>query len=222
MKKLLFLIVFLCIFVSLESSSLGGNKNIYLTIDLCPSNRPYEKKLFDYLENLGKKLEKPVPVAIAVSGTWILHHQDELEDIKSRYLDITWVNHSYSHPVENDFLNNPEVDFVHEVAANDKLMIENDLKPSLYFRFPGLKYDDRRLAQLKKMGYINLDADAWLAKGQEIKDGSIVLIHGNGNEVSGVIDKFISYLKVKQPLLMPLSPQQLPQDVAHNKVLLQQ
>jgi peptidoglycan/xylan/chitin deacetylase (PgdA/CDA1 family) len=177
--------------------------SIFITIDLCPSVHPYEKGLFDYLETLGHRQGKPIPVAIAISGKWIERHEKELQAIKNRYLDITWVNHSYSHPVENDFLNNPRVDFKYEVEHNIKVMEKHGLKPSKYFRFPGLCHNALRLKQLKQMGYVNLDADAWLGKGlwrakssqQKIKNGSIILIHGNGNEQPGVVDKFIAYLK---------------------------
>jgi peptidoglycan/xylan/chitin deacetylase (PgdA/CDA1 family) len=165
---------------------------IILTIDLCPSSKPLDANLFNYLEALGHNLGKPVPVAIAVSGKWIERHEKELEQLKQKYLAITWVNHSYSHPVEKDYLNNPKVDFTYEVKHNLEVMKKHGLKPSKYFRFPGLRHNAERLAELKAMGYLNLNADAWLGKGQPIKNGSIVLIHGNGNEKAGVVDKFIA------------------------------
>lgn len=165
---------------------------IILTIDLCPSSKPLDAQLLNYLEALGHKLGKPVPVMIAVSGKWIEQHDKELEKLKHKYLDITWVNHSYSHPIENDFMNNPKVNFAYEVKHNIEVMKKHGLKPSKYFRFPGLRHNAQRLKELNAMGYINLDADAWLGKGQPIKNGSIVLIHGNGNEWPGVVDKFIA------------------------------
>ena len=168
---------------------------IVISIDLCQSHKPYEKKLFLALEELGHKQGKPVPIAVSIAGGWIRKHQAELAAIKKMYLNITWVNHSYTHPVANDFLNDPNVDFRHEVLANIELMKQNGLKPSKYFRFPGLRHNALRLKQLYELGYTNLDADAWLAKGQKIKAGSIILIHGNGNEEPGVVDKFIAYLK---------------------------
>ena len=212
MKKTLF--VFLLLSVILESWSLGGEKittktqrlegtqKIYLTIDLCPSSKKYEKKLFDSLEKLGREKGKPIPVAIAVSGNWILHHKKELTALKKSYLNITWVNHSLTHPVENDFLNNPKVNFSHEVKGNIELMEKYGLKPSKYFRFPGLRHNEKRLKALKAMGYTNLDADAWLGKGEPIKNNSIVLIHGNGNEAPGVVDQFIKGLKSKSKALV--------------------
>ncbi len=155
-----------------NASKFSGGKDIQsiiLSVDLCPSSRPYEARLFDFLDDLGRESNKPVPVAVAVSGKWILKHKSELEAIKSKkYLDITWVNHSYSHSIEEDFLNNPKVNFSREVKANLALMKKYGLKPSQYFRFPGLVHNKERLSQLQEMGYINLDADAWLGKGREI------------------------------------------------------
>ena len=182
---------------------------IAITIDLCPSSKTYEAKLFNYLDEYAHKMGQPVPVAIAVSGKWLLKHGQDLKQIKKLYLDITWVNHSYSHPFQGDFLNDPKIDFDFEVKETIKLMKRYGLKPSKYFRFPGLVHNKQRLAQLKKMGYVNLDADAWLGKGQKIRNGSIVLIHGNGNEAKGVVDKFIAYLKARGPRTRLVSLRQL-------------
>jgi len=170
---------------------------IMISIDLCPFHKPYEKRLFEYLERLGRKIKKPLPVAICVSGPWLKNHQTELEGIKKMYLAVTWVNHSYSHPLKDDFLNNPKADFKREVEENVKLMKSCGLDPSRFFRFPGLRSNSKRLNELHKMGYVALGADAWLAKGQMIKDGSIILVHGNGNEPAGV-KKLIAYLSSKE------------------------
>lgn len=161
--------------------------NITISVDLCQSHKPYEKRLFVYLDNLAEKLGKPVPIAICVAGGWLQKHQQELKEIKAyKNLDITWVNHSLTHPVDNDFLNNPKVAFKKEVYGNFALMKKYGLKPSKYFRFPGLRHNKARLALLKKMGYTSLDASAWLAKGEPIKDGCVILVHGNGNEPKGI------------------------------------
>ena len=59
--------------------------------------------------------------------------------------------------------------------------------------YPQLFY----LTQITGFGLIPIGSDAWLAKGQKAMPGSIVLIHGNGNEPIGVND-FISLLKSEQ------------------------
>jgi peptidoglycan/xylan/chitin deacetylase (PgdA/CDA1 family) len=180
--------------------------SIVISIDMCQAHKPYEKKLFLALEDLGRKQGRPVPIAVAIAGGWIRKHRAELAELKKMYLNITWVNHSYTHPIEDDFLNNPKVNFRYEVMANVELMKQNGLTPSKYFRFPGLRHNASRLKQLHDLGYLNLDADAWLGQGQKIKAGSIVLIHGNGNEEPGVVDKFIAYLKTENKYkIVPVS-----------------
>jgi len=169
-------------------------KKIAITIDLCPSSKRYDRGLFRYIDKIGKEINQPVPVAISVSGTWLLRHRAELAAIRTLKLAITWVNHSYSHPVAGDFLNNPKVDFKSEVQKNIELMKACGLVPSKYFRFPGLRTNPKNLRILKAMGYTPLSADAWLSKGQKIKDGSVVLVHGNGNDPLGG-RMLVAYLK---------------------------
>ena len=198
---LLILAVLITLFIQNQTSDIVSEiKNpvkevtaIAVTIDLCPSSKPFNKELFDYLDSLSKKLGYPIPVAICPSGTWILKHSDELAKIKGLDLNITWVNHSYSHPIDHDFLNNPKVNFKYEVEENLKVFQNYGLIPSKYFRFPGVRSNRKRLKELEEMGCIPLGANAWLAKGQKIKNGSIILVHGNGNEPQGCV-MLIQYL----------------------------
>lgn len=174
---------------------LPNNRNsIAITIDLCPSSKKYDKELFSCFDKLGKKMGRPLHVGIAISGKWILKHQKELSEIKKLYLDVTWINHSYSHPIDKGFLNDSNVNFTSEVSDNIKLFEKFNLKPSKYFRFPGLIHNQQRLYELSNLGYIALDANAWLGKGEKIKNGSIILIHGNGNESKKIVNDFMNYL----------------------------
>jgi len=77
-------------------------------------------------------------------------------------------------------------------------MLKNGLLPSVFFRFPGLVSDQQLVYRITDFGLIPIGTDAWLAKGQAPQAGSIVLIHGNGNEPVGVND-FIALLKQKAP-----------------------
>ncbi len=181
-------------------------KGIALTIDLCPSHKPLDRVIFQSLINAFKNIQQPVPLAISVSGKWMLKHVDELNWLKSlvaqKELDITWVNHSYNHevnklPLTENFLLAKNTDLNVEVLENEKLMLKNGLKPSVFFRFPGLVSDQQIVAKIAAYGLIPIGSDAWLAKGQQPNAGSIVLIHGNGNEEIGVQD-FIKLLKAKQ------------------------
>ena len=75
-------------------------------------------------------------------------------------------------------------------------MLKNGLLPSAFFRFPGLVSDQQLVYKITDLGLIPIGTDAWLAKGQQPQAGSIVLIHGNGNEPVGV-DDFIKLLRSK-------------------------
>jgi hypothetical protein len=179
---------------------------ISLTADLCPSHSPLDRRIFTTMFTEFKKVEKPAPIALSVSGLWILHHQADLEWLKQLCNDgeirITWVNHSYNHrvsknaPLKENFLLEPGTDINYEVLATEQLMLKNGLIPSAFFRFPGLVSDQQLVYKITDFGLIPIGSDAWLAKGQQPRSGSIVLIHGNGNEPVGVQD-FIKLLQSK-------------------------
>jgi hypothetical protein len=60
--------------------------------------------------------------------------------------------------------------------------------------------DQQVVYKITDYGLIPIGSDAWLAKGQHAQNGSIVLIHGNGNEPVGVAD-FIALLRSKTRLI---------------------
>jgi len=186
--------------------AIPGEKGITLTIDLCPSHKSLDRIIFQSVFDEFNKTEQPAPLAISVSGKWILKHQDDLNWLKSlvarKELNITWVNHSYNHevnslPLSENFLLAAGTNLDVEVLENEKLMLKNGLLPSVFFRFPGLVSDKSIVDKITAYGLIPIGSDAWLAKGQQPNAGSIVLIHGNGNEEIGVKD-FIQLLKTKQ------------------------
>lgn len=179
---------------------------ISLTADLCPSHRPLDRRIFTDMVAEFKKIEQPVPIALSVSGLWMLHHTQDLAWLKqlrdAGEIRITWVNHSYNHrvslkaPLKENFLLEPGTDINYEVLATEQLMLKNGLRPSVFFRFPGLVSDQQLVYKITDFGLIPVGSDAWLAKGQQPQNGSIVLIHGNGNEPVGVTD-FINLLRSK-------------------------
>ncbi len=65
-------------------------------------------------------------------------------------------------------------------------MIEEGVTPSPFFRFPGLVSDRTIFRKVNGYGLIPLGSDAWLGKNQWPKNGSIILLHGNGNEPIGI------------------------------------
>jgi peptidoglycan/xylan/chitin deacetylase (PgdA/CDA1 family) len=130
-----------------------------------------------------------------------LKRLDEKNDI-----DILWINHTLTHPYdpaledEKNFLLISGVDVEKEILENEKLMLEHDIMPSVFFRFPGLISDKKLIDKVVSFGLIPVGVDAWLAKNETPYAGSIILIHGNGNEAAGV-KKFIELLKNNKNVL---------------------
>jgi hypothetical protein len=181
---------------------------ISLTADLCPSHKPLDRLIFTDIVTEFQKVEKPVPVALSVSGIWMRDHVQDLNWLKTLEqegeIHVTWINHSYNHrvsatlPLKENFLLEPGTDISYEVLETEKAMLKNGLLPSVFFRFPGLVSDQQLVFKITDFGLIPIGSDAWLAKGQKPEAGSIVLIHGNGNEPIGVKD-FVKLLQDKAP-----------------------
>jgi hypothetical protein len=194
----------------LENAGLlhGKGAGAFVTGDLCPSRRPLDR---DFLELLAK--EGPgTPVALAVSGRWMVNHGADLDWLKqmtaSGALDVAWVNHSYHHPYARDrpdaqtFLLTPGVDMDEEIFDTERLMIANGLTPSAFFRFPGLVSDPALMDRLRERHLVALGADSWLALGSRPRPGSIVLVHPNGNEEIGLrlFSRLLTQGQIPKPL----------------------
>jgi hypothetical protein len=184
--------------------SLPSGKGVILTIDLCPSTRPLDRKLFTAVLTNFAPEEKPVPLGIAITGTWMEEHPVDLAWLKSlerdQEISVTWINHSFNHryspalPLTRNFLLEAGTNRPFEVLGTEEAMIERGLCPSVFFRFPGLVSDASLLREVTSYGLIPVGSDAWLAKNQMPSLGSIVLVHGNGNEPVG-IEKFLDLVK---------------------------
>ncbi|MEO5581372.1 MAG: polysaccharide deacetylase [Saprospiraceae bacterium] len=170
---------------------------ISLTVDLCPSKLSLDKRIFNVLCQSVTPYCLTVPVALSISGQWLLTHKNDLAWLKSlvdqKELDITWINHTMHHhwnpnlPLSENFLLEKSTDLIAEVLGNEELLLEHGLLPSCFFRFPGLVSDKSIIDQIADWGLISIGSDAWLAKGQNPKaSGSIVLIHANGHDVIGI------------------------------------
>lgn len=168
----------------------------FLTIDMCPSSKPFEEEFFLKLVELSDKLCEPIPISLCISGLWVNKHQEELlwfiKQQELRKLQITWVNHSFSHPyyperpIETNFLLSNQEDFENEILNSEKIMLEHNITPSVFFRFPGLVSNKKLLHKLKSFGLIPLGSNAWLAKGEKVSPGAFILVHGNSNEPAGI------------------------------------
>lgn len=183
-------------------------RGVTLTVDLCPSRKGLDRALFNGLVAALSKRERPVPVSLSITGRFLRAHPDDIRWLRSRIesgdLAVTWVNHSYNHrydpkkPLARNFLLSPGTDVRGEVLQLETALLEQEFSPSVFFRFPGLVSDGRLVSDIIAYGLVPLGADAWLAKGESASDGSIVLIHGNGNEPLGVKDLF-KLLKKEEP-----------------------
>jgi hypothetical protein len=175
-----------------------GAQGYFLTVDMCPSRRLFESAFFSSLSARAGREGKLMPVAISISGYWAIDHKEEFASLIARQklgeLDVTWVNHSYTHrylkgvPPARNFMLTPHTDLEREVFLTEQLLIEHGLTPSIFFRFPGLVSDAYLVMELRRLGLVPLGADAWLAKAERPRPGSIVLVHGNGNEPQGIRD----------------------------------
>jgi peptidoglycan/xylan/chitin deacetylase (PgdA/CDA1 family) len=187
--------------------ALPAGSGVVLTVDLCPSTRPFDRRLFETVIETFLPEERPVPLGIAVTGRWMEKHPDDLAWLKKRETNgeiaVTWINHSYNHrytkgvPASKNFLLEPGTDLQKEVLATEALMLGNGLTPSVFFRFPGLVSDLGLVRRVVSFGLAPIGSDAWLAKTAKDREplpGSIVLVHGNGNEPLGV-NRFLSLLR---------------------------
>lgn len=182
---------------------LPSQTGFVLTVDLCPSRKHFDFDLVHQLIAAVESSERPIPVAFAISGVWLQEHPDDLAQLQKldgTDLAITWINHSMHHrysptrPLTQNFLLEPGTNMPSEVLDTEVVMLEAGLMPSVFFRFPGLISEPSLVEFVTSFGLIPVGSDAWLAKGERAGRGSIVLVHGNGNEPQGVKD-FYALLK---------------------------
>lgn len=186
-------------------------KGITLTIDLCPSHKPLDRIIFKSLISEFQKTEKPIPIALSITGRFMVTHSEDLMWLKNLVttgeISVTWINHTYNHhynpkvPLKDNFLLEPNTDFNFEILGTEIALFQYRLLFSVFFRFPGLVSDQQIVDKVIEYGLIPIGSDAWLAKGQPVYNGSIVLIHGNGNEPLGIKD-FITLIHNEKSSVM--------------------
>lgn len=197
--------------------ALGPVQGTFLTADLCPASKErFEYRLFEELEKLSAKSGRPVSIALSVSGKWIRHHDLDFETIRRmrdmRKLEVTWVNHSDSHPYRKgqsyrqNFLLESGIVPGAEIEGVEKELLRHGELPSVFFRFPGLISNREWITELARYSLLPVGTDAWIATGQKPVSGSVILIHANGNEPEGV-RKFLKQLPEIETLgpFLPLS-----------------
>ena len=179
-------------------SSGGG---IVLTTDLCPSSKKgFEDRLY---MGLIKRFKNPVPVTLFITKRWILKHEKEFEQLrnwqKEGKLNITWGNHTSKHiyhpkvELKHNFVLSSEENLIQDVLDLEVELLKRGVVPSPFFRFPGLVSDKNSMNIVANLGLIAIGSNTWIAKGEKIKQDSIILLHGNKNEPKGV-DVFLKEL----------------------------
>jgi hypothetical protein len=169
-------------------------KGVFLTADLCPSRKPLDRRFIETTASLPQKA--PVPLTLMVTGPWIRRHEADFAWIREQALagrlSITWGNHSFSHfydpvvPSARNFLLRPGTDLTKEALSLELLLLDHGVMPSPFFRFPGLLSDMRLIEGLRDLSLLPIGGNAWLAKGEQPTAGSVILVHGNGNEPVGI------------------------------------
>ena len=179
-------------------------KTVSLTVDLCWSLRPVESDLFQAIRGAAKSRRCGVAPVLFMNGRWIEQHPGEMHEmIELAMLDgvhVTWGLHTYAHPKYGNFLNT----FSREQVREDNMRVERQLLewgvvPSAFYRFPGLVHDRERSDNVLDLDLFPIDCEAWMALterdknkemmgpfGKAVSDGSILLVHGNGNEPDGI------------------------------------
>jgi hypothetical protein len=179
-----------------------GKNGMFITTDLCPSSKKgFEQHAY---QKIIDNFQNPAPVTIFITSKWINKHKKSFLQLikwkKEKKLDITWGNHTATHPYKRNFpINNnfaliKNYNLKQDTLNLEKILIEYNQTPSVFFRFPGLVSDKKTIDTIYSLGLITIGANAWLAKGEKPKKGSIILIHGNKNEHIG-IKIFIKLIK---------------------------
>ena len=179
----------------------SSGDGMVVTTDLCPSSKKgFEDRLY---REIIKKFPNPVPVTPFITKKWINKHKQEFNQLKQWQkegkLNITWGNHTALHiyhpkaPLDKNFVLSEEENLTKDILTLEETLLKNGEIPSVFFRFPGLVSDDKAMKIVSNLGLIVIGSNSWLAKGEPIKDGSIILLHGNKNEPKGV-DIFLKVL----------------------------
>ncbi len=180
---------------------------------MCPSIKTFEKDFYLQLVSLEKTKKTPFPVAISITGLWMLSHKQEFNWLlhmeKEHRLNITWVNYSFSHlyfkdlPLQENFLQFFQTNLESEILTSEILLLEKKQLPSVFIRFLGLIGDKSVMQAMQLYGLIPLGSNAWLARKEKPKNSSIILVHGNSNEPAGIEDVML-YLKDPQTIWLPI------------------
>jgi hypothetical protein len=181
---------------------------VFITIDLCPSSKTgFDKNLFLEIIKYAKKRNIEPNIAIAISYSFYKNHKSEFQEImkwiKNKELNVVFINHSYEHFYDKNIKDNQKNFMLYniknakeDILKNELFLLNMGILPSVFFRFPGLVYNNDIMEILQSLKLIPVGSSFWVAKKNEnevLKSGDIILLHGNKNEELGV-KKFIKML----------------------------
>jgi len=176
------------------------SRNVGLTIDLCWSLRRYEDALFTSLNQVASKARNPIHPVLFVSGRWLEQHPLEMNNLirwsQEPRISVLWGLHSWDHPKLHGFMNDyPTAKLRADTLRLERALLEWGIVPTVYYRFPGLIHDSIRLREILDLDLFPIDCESWLALVEQRdaapfclppRGGSILLVHGNGNEPAGI------------------------------------
>lgn len=173
---------------------------VAVTVDLCTSLRQYEAKLFQTLKQFAAQSKKKVHPVMFVSGRWLDQHPVEMHQLiqlsMEPNIEMIWGHHSWDHPKSGGFMNDyPPPQFREDTLRLERRYLEWGVAPTVYYRFPGLIHDRVHLREILDLDLFPIDCDSWMALVKQkdrgpfyyrVRDGGILLVHGNGNEPAGI------------------------------------
>lgn len=183
-----------------RSDSKRLEKTVAVTVDLCWSLRQSETRLFETLKQVARQSKKKIHPVMFISGRWLQQHPLEMHELIELSLEpnveMIWGNHSWDHPKSGGFMNDyPPQQLREDTLRLEIALLEWGVTPTVYYRFPGLIHDRVRLAEILQLNLFPIDCDCWLALVRQKdrgpfyyhpREGSIILVHGNGNEPAGI------------------------------------
>ena len=179
-------------------------RSVCLTVDLCWSLRPLDPDLIGLICETAAARGRPVPVALFVSGRWVEQHPDEMSTLvalaTNGAADVTWGLHSWEHPKTPTGMTEWTAARIRQDTTRlEQLLLSWGIVPTVYYRFPNLVHDRERLGAILALDLLPIDCDSWLAVRDRARGtvrgelfgrlpaaGSVLLVHGNGNEPVGI------------------------------------
>ena len=171
----------------------------------------YNKQVIDVLE------KEQVPATLFLTGMWIEQYATITQTLATNTL-FEIGNHSYSHPAFDKHCYNlksiKEAEDILEVSKTKELLNKYVVNNKMYFRFPGLCYNNEDLNMLNTQNYIAIGGDVYGGDGfqddpnkivynviHKVKSGSIVVLHmmggKNAPQTANALPSIIKKLKDK-------------------------